>query len=133
MGSSDLMKWGVLALSLAALIGGTYQTGYRTAAMKKNAEIAVIRAEQVAGLLAAEQAHNAKLEQAEAEWRQRLESAERQARGLAAAKNELIRQSETLRGRIHATVKQDEALGGCINGLGPDSLRLYNQALGYAD
>lgn len=79
------------------------------------------------------QLYNAKLEQAAAEWRQRLESAERQARGLAAAKNELIRQSETLRGRIHATVKQDEARGGCINGLGPDSLRLYNQALGYAD
>ena len=133
MGSSDLMKWGVLALSLAALIGGTYQTGYRAAAMKKDAEIAVIRAEQVAGLLAAEQAHNAKLEQAAAEWRQRLESAERQAHALASAKNELIRQSETLWGRIHATVKQDEARGSCINGLGPDSLRLYNQALGYAD
>ena len=130
---SDLMKWGVLALSLTALIGGTYQTGYRSAAMKKDAEIAVIHAEQVAGLLAAEQAQNAQMEQAAAEWRQRLESAERQARGLAAAKNELIRQSETLRGRIHATVKQDEARGSCINGLGPDSLRLYTQARGYAD
>ena len=80
------MGRGVLALSLTALIGGTYQTGYRAAAMKKDAEIAVIRAEQVAGLLAAEQAHNAKLEQAAAEWRQRQESAERQARSLAAAK-----------------------------------------------
>ena len=133
MGSSDLMKWGVLALSLAALIGGTYQTGYRAAEVKKSAEIAVIHANHLAGLLAAEQAHNAKLEQAAAEWQQRLESAEWQARALAVAKNELIRQSETLRGKIHATVKQDEARGGCINGLGPDSLRLYNQALGYAD
>ena len=85
--------------------------------MKKSAEIAVIHANHLAGLLAAEQAHNAKLEQAAAEWRQRQESAERQARALAAAKNELIRQSETLRGIIHATVKQDEARGGCINGL----------------
>ena len=56
-----MMKWGVLALSLAALIGGTYQTGYRAAAMKKDAEIAVIRAEPVGGLRAAELANNAKL------------------------------------------------------------------------
>lgn len=120
----------IAVLLLIAAVSVLYFCSYRAAKNQADAEKAEIIATYQASALAAEQQYAAKLAEAAAEKQKWMDFAQAQSRDLAAAYQEIDRQAAQLEEQIDATVQQD---GSRFSGIGHDSVRLYNRALGYAD
>ncbi|MFC3875331.1 hypothetical protein [Neisseria musculi] len=130
-----LIKYGVAALAAAALLGGVWYGGFQTAFKRQQAVIEQIKAEAAEGRLKAEQAYAAELEKALAEQKKWQDFAQSESAKLAQANRELDRRAAAIEKEIHHVIEKDKSANGgrCVDGLGADSLRLYRQALGYAD
>ncbi|QEY23521.1 MULTISPECIES: hypothetical protein [Neisseriaceae] len=120
----------ISTLLLVAAVSALYFCGYQAAAKQADADKAEIIATYQASALAAEQQYAAKLAEAAAEKQKWMDFAQQQSRDLAAAYQEIDRQAAQLEKQIDETVQKD---GGGFNGIGSDSVRLYNRALGHAD
>lgn len=126
-------------------LAATYGMGFRWASKQAEEEKAVLMARHTAEtekadavhtklMLAAEQEYSAKLKEAVDEKQKWYDFAQAQSVKLADANRKLDVQTAKLKEQIPHVVKQDEKRnGGCIRGLGTDSLQLYNRALGYPD
>ncbi|ATD64853.1 hypothetical protein ACFPVS_12135 [Neisseria weixii] len=115
---------------LTAAVLALYFFGYQVAEKQAEADKAEIIATYQASALAAEQLYTEKLKAANEEKQKWMDFAQAQSRDLAAAYQQIDRQAVQLEKQIDETVQKD---GSRFNGLGADSVQLYNRALGYAD
>ncbi|WP_165006206.1 hypothetical protein [Neisseria yangbaofengii] len=128
--------YAVLAAVLAAaLLGGVWYGGFQTAFNRQQTVIEQIKAAAAESRLQAEQTYSAELEKALAEQKKWQDFAQNQSAQLAQANRELDRRAAAIEKEIHHVIEKDKSANGgrCIDGLGADGLRLYRQALGYAD
>lgn len=124
--------WPLLAViaSIVLIYFSGYNYGRNKAAEAAAAEKAEIIAIYQGAALAAEIQYSEKLAAAAAEKQKWFDFAQAQSASLAAAYRELDAKSAQLQEQIPHAVKKD---GNGFTGIGPDSLRRYNQALGYSD
>ena len=118
----------ISVLLLAAAVLVLYFSGYQAAAKQAETDKAEIIATYQASALAAEQIYTEKLKAAHQEKQRWFDFAQQQSRDLAAAYQKIDRQAVQLEKQIDETVQKD---GSRFNGIGADSVRLYNRALGY--
>lgn len=127
-----------MGLALLALLGiaaggfvyhGIYQSGYSAAVSEYQLRLLhQAEAFDLAKAQAAE-ASNQALKSAVAREREALTRAERLTDELAHRQRQLVVAQHLLKGKINDAVTHD---GSRFTGLGPDSVRLYARALGYA-
>lgn len=111
-----------------------YTLGYKHAAKKAAAEKAAVISTYQAAALNAEQQYSAALAEAAAEKQKWFDFAQNQSAKLARAMQAVDAEQGRLKQEIPDAIKRDEQNSGtCHSGLGADSLRLYNRALGYPD
>ena len=104
----------------ALIVLGIWLSGYHYAADKADAkQTALITAYQ-----------NSSMEAAQAETKRWHDFAQRQSIELASALSELDKNKNTLQEQTHDAIKKD---GNGFNGIGSNSLHLYNRAFGYPD
>ncbi|ROV54490.1 hypothetical protein [Neisseria chenwenguii] len=113
---------------LTAAVLALYFFGYQVAEKQAEADKAEIIATYQASALAAEQLYTEKLKAANEEKQKWMDFAQAQSRDLAAAYQQIDRQAVQLEKQIDETVQKD---GSRFNGLGADSVQLYNRALGH--
>ena len=118
----------ISALLLVAAVLVLYFCGYQAAAKKAKTDQAEIIATYQASALAAEHLYAEKLKAANAEKQRWFDFAQQQSRDLAAAYQQIDRQAEQLEKQIDETVQKD---GSRFNGMGADSVQLYNRAIGH--
>ncbi|WP_274571571.1 hypothetical protein [Neisseria leonii] len=124
----------VLAVCVAAVYTGGRADGRRLAEAAADREKAELTAAHQAAALAAEQEYAAKLAEAAAEKQKWFDFARKQSAELAAALNRLDIQTAKIEKEIPNAVQKDNDRAAVpYNGIGPDSLRLYNRALGYGE
>lgn len=121
-------------LTVATSLGSSYLFGYRKAAAQGKTELAALQAKYTAAALAAEREYTAALQQAAAEKQRWQDFAAEQSSKLAAANKKLDVQTALLNKEINHAVQQDnhKHTDG-FNGIGPDSVQIYNRAIGYSD
>lgn len=115
-------------LLLVAAVLALYFCGYQAAAKQAETDKAEIIATYQASALAAEQLYTEKLKAANEEKQRWFDFAQQQSRDLAAAYQQIDRQAVQLEKQINETVQKD---GSRFNGIGADSVQLYNRALGH--
>lgn len=115
-------------LLLIAAVLALYFCGYQAAAKQAETDKAEIIATYQASALAAEQLYTEKLKAANEEKQKWMDFAQAQSRDLAAAYQQIDRQAVQLEKQINETVQKD---GSRFNGIGADSVQLYNRALGH--
>lgn len=115
-----------ILLTAAAL--ALYFFGYQVAEKQAEADKAEIIATYQASALAAEQLYTEKLKAANEEKQRWFDFAQQQSRDLAAAYQQIDRQTAQLEKQIDETVQKD---GSRFNGIGADSVQLYNRAIGH--
>lgn len=118
----------ISTLLLVATVLTLYFCGYQAAAKKAKTDQAEIIATYQASALAAEQLYAEKLKAANEEKQRWFDFAQAQSRDLAAAYRQIDRQAVQLEKQIDETVQKD---GSRFNGIGADSVQLYNRALGH--
>lgn len=118
----------ISTLLLVAAVLALYFCGYQAAAKKAQTDQAEIIATYQASALAAEQLYTEKLKAAADEKQKWIDFAQAQSRDLAAAYQQIDRQAAQLEKQIDETVQKD---GSRFNGLGADSVQLYNRAIGH--
>lgn len=123
--SAGLLVAAVLALYFAGRIDG-YRTAQAEAEQDKQEIIGIYQG----AALAAEQQYSEKLAEAAAEKQKWFDFAQAQSVKLAAANRALDVKTAQLQEQISHAIKKD---GDAFSGIGPDSLREYNRAFGYAD
>lgn len=125
--------WRLWPLWLALVVGlGAYRAGYRQADTAARLAAATQQAAWQAQRLAAEEAYAAKLAEAAAEKQRWYDFAQVQSSKLAETTRRLDAQAAQIKKEIADAVHGDAQNGGdCRPGLGPDSLHLYQRALGY--
>lgn len=135
MPQTKMIKYALAALAAAVLLGGVWYGGFQTAFKRQQAVIEQIKAEAAESRLQAEQTYSAELEKTLTEQKKWQDFAKSESAKLAQANRELDRRAATIEKEIHHVIEKDKNANGghCIDGLGADSLRLYRQALGYAD
>ena len=107
----------------------TKETTKKTSSAKKAAaEKAEVIATYQASALVAEQLYTEKLKAANEEKQRWFDFAQAQSRDLATAYQQIGRQAAQLEKQIDETVQKD---GNRFNGLGTNSVQLYNRALGH--
>lgn len=120
----------IAAVVLIGAVLALYFSGYRAAARKAEAEKAALIAAYNHSAQTAAARYAAELETALAEQKKWQDFAQGESAKLAAAMQQIDRQQAQLEKEIHETVQKD---GSRFTGIGADSLRLYNRALGYPD
>lgn len=134
------IKWIKYLPHLAAvlLLGGAlwlaYRNGFQTAYNEQQLVIEQAEKNKTAALLASAEAFTAELKKAQQAKDE--QAAKTQAVGvrLAQAQADVRRLKQQHKTGIKHAIEQDKtAAGVCIDGLGPNSLRQYNRALGYTD
>lgn len=118
----------ILILLIAGAVPAIYFCGYKSSAKKAEAEKAEVIATYQASALAAEQLYTEKLKAANEEKQLWFDFAQAQSRDLATAYQQIGRQAAQLEKQIDETVQKD---GNRFNGLGTNSVQLYNRALGH--
>lgn len=118
----------ILILLIAGAVPAIYFCGYQSSAKKAEAEKAEVIATYQASALAAEQLYTEKLKAANEEKQRWFDFAQAQSRDLANAYRQIDRQAAKLEKQIDETVQKD---GNRFNGLGTNSVQLYNRALGH--
>ena len=83
--------------------------------------------------LSAEREYSARLESVQKQWAQSVSFTAAQSAALAQSNQSLQTQMFQLKKDIPNVIQTDANRSGCVRGLGIDSLRVYNRALGYAD
>ena len=117
----------ILILLIAGAVPTIYFCGYKSSAKKAEAEKAEVIATYQASALAAEQLYT-ELKAANEEKQRWFDFAQAQSRDLATAYQQIGRQAAQLEKQIDETVQKD---GNRFNGLGTNSVQLYNRALGH--
>lgn len=132
---AKLIKCGVAALAAVLLLCAVWAGGFQTAFKRQQIVIEQIKADDAKARLDAEQAYSAELEKAFAEQKKWQDFAQTQSAKLAETNRELDRRAAAIEKEIHHVIEKDKSANGghCVDGLGADGLRLYRQALGYAD
>lgn len=111
-----------------------YRSGFQTASKQAETKQAQITATYQAAALSAEQQYSTALGEAVAEKQKWFDLAQAQSAKLAKAMQAVDAEQGRLKQEIPDAIKRDEQNAGtCHSGLGADSLRLYNRALGYPD
>lgn len=118
----------ISTLLLVAAVLALYFCGYQAAVKKAQTDQAEIIATYQASALAAERLYTEKLKAANEEKQRWFDFAQQQSRDLAAAYQQIDRQATKLEKQIDETVQKD---GSRFNGIGADSVQLYNRALGH--
>lgn len=118
----------ISTLLLVAVVLALYFSGHYDASRKAEQERAEIIATYQASALAAEQLYTEKLKAANEEKQRWFDFAQQQSRDLAAAYQQIDRQAAQWEKQIDETVQKD---GSRFNGIGADSVQLYNRALGH--
>ncbi|MRN37623.1 hypothetical protein CRG49_003055 [Neisseria sp. N95_16] len=118
----------ISTLLLVAAVLALYFCGYQAAAKQAETDKAEIIATYQASALAAEQLYTEKLKAAADEKQKWIDFAQAQSRDLAAAYQQIDRQAAQLEKQIDETVQKD---GSRFNGIGADSVQLYNRAIGH--
>ncbi|PJO78203.1 hypothetical protein GJV52_05400 [Neisseria brasiliensis] len=118
----------ISTLLLVAAVLALYFCGYQAAAKQAETGKAEIIATYQASALAAEQLYTEKLKAAADEKQKWIDFAQAQSRDLAAAYQQIDRQAAQLEKQIDETVQKD---GSRFNGIGADSVQLYNRAIGH--
>lgn len=118
----------ISTLLLVAAVLALYFCGYQAAAKQAEIDKAEIIATYQASALAAEQLYAEKLKAANDEKQKWFDFAQQQSRDLAAAYRQIDRQAAQLEKQIDETVQKD---GSRFNGIGADSVQLYNRAFGH--
>lgn len=118
----------ILILLIAGAVPTIYFCGYQSSAKKAEAEKAEVIATYQASALVAEQLYTEKLKAANEEKQRWFDFAQAQSRDLATAYQQIGRQAAQLEKQIDETVQKD---GNRFNGLGTNSVQLYNRALGH--
>ena len=130
-------KWVLsgLAAILALILAASYQQGYKTAYQKQQAVIDKMEKDKAQALLLSAQNYARELEQARAEAKKYEVKAHAVGVKLAQKQAEVSRLKTENKKEIENALTQDrqKAGGGCIDGLGSHSLRLYARALGYGN
>ena len=118
----------ISTLLLVAAVLALYFCGYQAAAKQAETDKAEIIATYQASALAAEQLYTEKLKAANEEKQRWFDFAQQQSRDLAAAYRKIDRQAAQWEKQINETVQKD---GSRFNGIGADSVQLYNRAIGH--
>ena len=118
----------ISTLLLVAAVLALYFCGYQAAAKQAETDKAEIIATYQASALAAEQLYTEKLKAANEEKQRWFDIAQQQSRDLAAAYQQIDRQAAQWEKQIDETVQKD---GSRFNGIGADSVQLYNRAIGH--
>ena len=118
----------ILILLIAGAVPTIYFCSYKSSAKKAEAEKAEVIATYQASALVAEQLYTEKLKAANEEKQRWFDFAQGQSRDLATAYQQIGRQAAQLEKQIDETVQKD---GNRFNGLGTNSVQLYNRALGH--
>ena len=130
-------KWVLSGLSaiLVLILTVSYQQGYKTAYNKQQAVIEKMEREKDQALRLSAQNYARELEQAREEAKQSEAKAHAVGVALAQKQAEVSRLKTENKKEIETALTQDrqKAGGGCIDGLGSHSLRLYAHALGYGN
>lgn len=130
-------KWVLSGLSaiLVLILTVSYQQGYKTAYNKQQAVIEKMEREKDQALRLSAQNYARELEQAREEAKQSEAKAHAVGVALAQKQAEVSRLKTENKKEIENALTQDrqKAGGGCIDGLGSHSLRLYAHALGYGN
>ena len=120
----------LFAVSVLAVYFAGRIDGHRAATETAEKEKAEIISTYQAAALSAEIKYSEKLAEAAAEKQKWFDFAQDQSAKLAAVNRQLDIQTAKLQEQIPNAVQND---GNGFTGIGTDSLRIYNQALGYPD
>lgn len=126
-------------IAIIALVGtglaASHHQGYKSAFAKQQAVIDKMEREKDQALRLSAQNYARELEQAREEVKQSEAKAHAVGVALAQKQAEVSRLKTENRNEIENSLTQDrqKAGGGCIDGLGSHSLRLYARALGYGN
>ena len=110
-----------------------YVEGYDSGKAKQLTEQQGLELQWKEQALADERAYTARLEAVQKEWAQSVSFTAAQSAALAQSNQSLQTQMFQLKKDIPNVIQTDANRSGCVRGLGIDSLRVYNRALGYAD
>ena len=130
-------KWVLsgLAAILVLVLVASYKQGYKTAYQTQQAVIDKMEKDKSEALRLSAQNYARELEQAREEAKQYEAKAHAVGVELAQKQAEVSRLKTENKKEIENALIQDrqKAGGGCIDGLGSHSLRLYARALGYGN
>lgn len=130
-------KWVLsgLAAILVLVLVASYKQGYKTAYQEQQAVIDKMEKDKSEALRLSAQNYARELEQAREAAKQSEAKAHAVGVALAQKQAEVSRLKTENKKEIENALTQDrqKAGGGCIDGLGYHSLRLYARALGYGD
>ena len=130
-------KWVLsgLAAILVLFLVASYKQGYKTAYQEQQAVIDKMETDKSEALRLSAQNYARELEQAREEAKQSEAKAHAVGVALAQKQAEVSRLKTENKKEIENALTQDrqKAGGGCIDGLGSHSLRLYARALGYGN
>ena len=126
-------------IAIIALVGTglavSHHQGYKSVFAKQQAVIEKMERDKAQALLLSAQNYARELEQARAEAKKYEVKAHAVGMALAKKQAEVSRLKTENKKEIENALTQDrqKAGGGCIDGLGSHSLRLYARALGYGN
>lgn len=130
-------KWVLsgLAAILVLVLVASYKQGYKTAQQEQQAVIDKMEKDKSEALRLSAQNYARELEQAREAAKQSEAKAHAVGVALAQKQAEVSRLKTENKKEIENALTQDrqKAGGGCIDGLGSHSLRLYARALGYGN
>ena len=130
-------KWVLsgLAAILVLVLVASYKQGYKTAYQEQQAVIDKMEKDKSEALRLSAQNYARELEQAREAAKQSEAKAHAVGVALAQKQAEVSRLKTENKKEIENALTQDrqKAGGGCIDGLGSHSLRLYAHALGYGN
>ena len=130
-------KWVLsgLAAILVLVLVASYKQGYKTAYQVQQAVIDKMEKDKSEALRLSAQNYARELEQAREEAKQSEAKAHAVGVALAQKQAEVSRLKTENKKEIENALTQDrqKAGGGCIDGFGSHSLRLYARALGYGN
>ena len=130
-------KWVLsgLAAILVLVLVASYKQGYKTAYQEQQAVIDKMEKDKSEALRLSAQNYARELEQAREAAKQSEAKAHAVGVALAQKQAEVSRLKTENKKEIENALTQDrqKAGGGCIDGLGSHSLRLYARALGYGN
>lgn len=124
----------VIAILLAATLWLAYRSGFQTAYHEQQLVIDQAEKDKNAALLASANAYAEQLKQVQQAKDDQTAKTQAVGTQLARAQANVYRLKQQRKTGINHAIEQDKTdIGECINGFGPNSLRQYRRALGYAD
>lgn len=121
------LSWLLLVVGLVLV----WFSGYATAKFKYEAQISSLKAEYAQKQLATEQAYSAQLSSSLKKYEQWAARAEQINQAQIAQTRAAQQSADELKRKIDDVIQQDKLSGNDCTGIGINSLRHYNQSLGY--